>query len=315
MQFYKIDKDLVDRWLGTDNDRLVWWIDMLQMAAWKETTTNKIVLQKGQFVSTVQQLCCRWKSTAKKVRNYLDWLQQTGRIARETNNLFTVFTITEISGEKQEKGKRRANEGQTKGKRRANQLYEKSDDYDTQGANEGQTKGKRRANEGQTNIRILDKLDNYNINISTTPAPARARGDDFDWVDLANAYNAIMDEAGAAIPRIKGITEKRKAAVRARAREYGRDAIEDVFRKAARSPFLNGHGNRAFVADFDWMMRPNNFPKVLEGNYDELFKTDDYATNKQDNTSGNGGYERRRQQAMELVARLVGENQGIAAGH
>lgn len=71
-----------------------------------------------------------------------------------------------------------------------------------------------------------------------------------------------------AIKPISKITEKRKSAVRARLREFGKDAIATVIRKAAASDFLNGKNNRCWTADFEWLFRPNNFPKVLEGNYD-----------------------------------------------
>ncbi|MBR1525158.1 MAG: hypothetical protein IJ640_00660 [Prevotella sp.] len=36
---------------------------------------------------------------------------------------------------------------------------------------------------------------------------------------------------------------------------------------AADSMFLNGGGERGFCASFDWLFQPNNFLKVLEGNY------------------------------------------------
>ena len=31
---------------------------------------------------------------------------------------------------------------------------------------------------------------------------------------------------------------------------------------------MNGKNGKGWVASFDWMMCPTNFPKVLEGNYD-----------------------------------------------
>ena len=58
-------------------------------------------------------------------------------------------------------------------------------------------------------------------------------------------------------------------------REYGKDAVLTAIKKAAESDFLNGCGNKAFVASFDWIFRPTNFPKVLEGNYDNKEKKPD----------------------------------------
>ena len=114
------------------------------------------------------------------------------------------------------------------------------------------------------------------------------------------------------------MTDRRLTAVMARAREYGEDAVYEVITRAARSPFLNGGGNKVFVADFDWLMRPNTFPKVLEGNYDEIFINNpnnsknsnhdtDGRTGGPRDTEGDSGFEQRRAEAGALVARLLAE--------
>ena len=48
--------------------------------------------------------------------------------------------------------------------------------------------------------------------------------------------------------------------------------------KIKSSDFLCGKGGKGWVITFDWFVKPNNFIKVLEGNYD----------NKQDDGLGNG---------------------------
>jgi hypothetical protein len=39
--------------------------------------------------------------------------------------------------------------------------------------------------------------------------------------------------------------------------------------KVSRSAFLRGQNEKRWVITFDWLLKPNNFPKVLEGNYDD----------------------------------------------
>lgn len=80
-------------------------------------------------------------------------------------------------------------------------------------------------------------------------------------------FNRTMQEYGAQIPTITQIAGKRKQAVLARFKEYGKDKLRTAVLNAAKSPFLNGASEKPFVASFDWIFRPNNFPKVLEGNY------------------------------------------------
>lgn len=69
------------------------------------------------------------------------------------------------------------------------------------------------------------------------------------------------------LKEITAITEKRKGHLNARTKEHGIDAIYKVIDNVANSSFLRGENNRGWMANFDWVFRPNNFVKVLEGNY------------------------------------------------
>lgn len=61
---------------------------------------------------------------------------------------------------------------------------------------------------------------------------------------------------------------KRGGMLRARVKEYGVDAVLEAIEKVRTSAFLQGQNSRNFVITFEWFVKPNNFPKVLEGNYD-----------------------------------------------
>lgn len=69
------------------------------------------------------------------------------------------------------------------------------------------------------------------------------------------------------LPKIISLNDKRKKDIKKRLEEYGIEKIEEVFRKAEASDFLSGRAG-TFKASFDWLMKPSNFIKVLEGNYD-----------------------------------------------
>lgn len=55
--------------------------------------------------------------------------------------------------------------------------------------------------------------------------------------------------------------------LRARIREYGADSICDAIDSIRDSDFLMGRNKSGWQITFDWLIRPNNFPKVLDGNY------------------------------------------------
>lgn len=71
-------------------------------------------------------------------------------------------------------------------------------------------------------------------------------------------------------PKIKTIDGNRKTAVGARWRTYkSLEVFEELFTIAENTPFLKGANERNWSADFDWMMKPTNFSKILEHKYDD----------------------------------------------
>jgi len=60
---------------------------------------------------------------------------------------------------------------------------------------------------------------------------------------------------------------KRADCLRARLREYGEPAILEAIENVRTSDFLQGKNNKGWRITFDWFVLPSNFPKVLEGNY------------------------------------------------
>lgn len=91
--------------------------------------------------------------------------------------------------------------------------------------------------------------------------------DKIDFEKVRQQFNRLMQDK--AIPKLKGkIAGQRKAFFEARVREYGITSAYRVMIKAAESGFLNGGGRNGWLANFEWIFRSNNFPKVLDGYYD-----------------------------------------------
>jgi hypothetical protein len=86
-------------------------------------------------------------------------------------------------------------------------------------------------------------------------------------------FNEQLQAQGAIIKQVKNVTAQRKSTIEARARENGKEALKIVADKAAVSDFLNGKNDRGWLATFDWIMKPNNFVKVMEGNFDNATAT------------------------------------------
>lgn len=78
---------------------------------------------------------------------------------------------------------------------------------------------------------------------------------------------------------------ERHRLLRARFRQYGDDSFAEIVDKIKESDFLQGKNNKGWTVSFDWVIRPNNYPKVLEGNYDN-----------RNNVFGNGNKSKLEQQ-------------------
>ncbi|WP_302542329.1 helix-turn-helix domain-containing protein [uncultured Clostridium sp.] len=65
---------------------------------------------------------------------------------------------------------------------------------------------------------------------------------------------------------IKANTNRYKM-LKARINEFGIEKVIESIESINNSDFLKGQNDRAWIITFDWFIKPNNFTKVLEGNY------------------------------------------------
>lgn len=122
-------------------------------------------------------------------------------------------------------------------------------------------------------------------------AQKEEKADTPDFRKLADFFNDELRRNGSIIPTIRSIGGQRRSGTMARIREHGKPAFAEAVKKAAASDFLNGKNDRGWVADFDWIIKPNNFIKVLEGNYDNRQQNNNqrYGNTGKHNQRGKGG--------------------------
>ena len=82
------------------------------------------------------------------------------------------------------------------------------------------------------------------------------------------------------LPQIKQMSPGRRKAVKARLEENGAQSLAVVMKNVSESEFLQGKNGHGWHADFDWIFRPANYLKILEGNYNNK---QNHATDQQDN--------------------------------
>lgn len=120
------------------------------------------------------------------------------------------------------------------------------------------------------------------------------------WNDGVKKYGSAMKP----MRDMNGTT--RKNSVRARIRENGKKVFADTLIKALQSDFLNGKNDRSWIATFDWIILPNNFVKVRDGNYEcnQVTPLSNGTINQNGSTA-----ESRYTGAANLVSRLLEEGE------
>lgn len=130
------------------------------------------------------------------------------------------------------------------------------------------------------NTEIRDKsIENRDKNISTISKDIVCQTETvrLDISPIVDAWNSLSK-----ISAIKPISKlstssKRYQSLVARIKEYSIDSILKAIENIKESEFLQGNSNRGWIITFDWFVKPNNFHKVLEGQYtDHKGKNGDY---------------------------------------
>ena len=280
----KISRSIAEHWLWKDAEILKWWLDLLLMAAWKEhkelVGRQLVSLEKGQLIASLAYLCKRWKRSRPMVESFISNLEQDGMITKAVCNNISIITIANY------------------------ECYQTTNDayldaYQTDCESSGYIDGDTTpythldadpnadldttecttpyAHPYATNRRIVKNSNNIlkkenikernEVDSQNSPTFVATATQKIDYSKLLEFFNQTISESGSVIKEIRQLTERRKLAIQARARENGKESLMEVIKQAAKSDFLNGRNDRGWVADFDWLMRPNNFVKVLEGNY------------------------------------------------
>ena len=125
--------------------------------------------------------------------------------------------------------------------------------------NEKQVRNKRETNEKQMrNLPIIKEYKELKNDKNTTPAEEEQQS---EYKVFTEKWNALP------LHNIVSLKGKRLDMLRARVKEYGMDDVLKAIGIIQRSPFLLGQNNSRWQITIDWFLKPNNFPKVLEGNY------------------------------------------------
>lgn len=214
------------------------WVDLLLNANHEDKKImfdgSVVEVKRGEKITSIRQLSERWGWSTTKTKKFLNVLQSEKMLTYFSNSKKTTYTVVN---------------------------YNKYQDLNNSKSNTEVTQKKHRSNTEvtQKNTNNNDNNDNNDNNI------INILSNDKIFVVLLQKWNSLPD----VIPKISTLKKdtQRYKMLSQRLNEYGQDKVIEAINNIHNSPWLLGQNNRGWVATFDWFVRPNNFVKVLEGNY------------------------------------------------
>ena len=108
-------------------------------------------------------------------------------------------------------------------------------------------------------------IQSESLSESNNSSPAATTGVNApDYEKIVNLFNSICQ----GLPHIRDLTDRRRKAIRdaaQRVESYG--GWEKLFRTIQHSDFLTGRDGAWTNCGFDWILKPQNLTKIMEGNY------------------------------------------------
>ena len=237
---------ILEGWVGQSERYLKWWTWLRREASWTGKTVwynrQQIYLQPRQVLVTVNSLVKQWGVSKPTVIRFLQRLEAEKLIERQKDNHKTIITITAL--------------GWADSEVKSVVTSEVKVDSEVD-----------RQKYPQANLSpFIDK----NINNKASVGGARTREEEVaknDFDEIISFFNEQMKDKS--IPQVAIVTSERKQAFERLMAQTGvsTESVKQAIKNAAASDFLNGKGQKGWVASFDWMMVPQNFQKVLENNY------------------------------------------------
>ena len=274
--FICISRGIREHWVWNNPVFFKRWVELIMMANYDNREVafsfHRLMLQRGQLAVNLSYLSKIWHVSTQAVSKFLVKLEVSGMITRVVDDKVTVITICNYD------------------------RYQLKMGIVVDGSVDGVVNGEVDKVVNQTNKGnklIKETIKTSDEVLCQVPLeldmPEVAEKDYISWEKFVEFFNTAM--RGKTIPKIRGfhLAEHRKKAIRARFNEYGKDAVVEVVKKAAASTFLNGGGDKGFVADIDWMMGPRNFPKILDGFYDRRFSENGQNSNSNNSNSKDNG--------------------------
>ena len=254
--FVKIDRKITQwRWYHDANTFRVFF-HLIITANYEDKDFETITIKRGERVISYPKLAVELGLSERNVRTAIKHLKDTGEVTVKSHSKFSIVTINNYnqyqSYDRQLTGDRQADDRQVTGDRQASDNNERKIKKDKE-----------------------SKKDKEGVQ---PDKPAASSPSSSQINEVVNLYHKIC----ISYPKVAVISDELKSALKKLLGKYSVEQIRTVFETAEKSDFLKGVNKRDWQASFEWLIKENNFVKVLNGNYNNPQKYNSDGFNPED---------------------------------
>lgn len=122
--------------------------------------------------------------------------------------------------------------------------------------------------EKDTDIELEKEIEKENSYGDKSPKSERLK---IDFDKIKEYFNTYCTEFSA----IREMTDARKKTIKSFLKNHSESDLYMLFDTAQKSDFLTGNNTNGWTASFDWIIKPANAVKILEGNYNNRAKKEE----------------------------------------
>jgi hypothetical protein len=217
-----------------------------------------IKLQRGQLVTGRNQLSLETGISPQVIRSCLRRLKDVHFLTIQPTNRYSIITISKYDDyqipqpAEQPANEPTDNQPATSCQPTSNQQLTTNNNDNNKNNEDNEDKKKER-----------EPLETKSENVSKKNSDSLPASPKPDLEEISTRFAKLCPS----LPRVRVMHETRKRNLRSLLNKTTTDQLFEVFQLVSQSDFLTGVNDRGWKADFDWIIKPQNFYKILEGKY------------------------------------------------
>lgn len=254
----KLYRQIQEDWIWEDPVKLKWWLDILLSVNHKDTKVNIgnefYECKKGQSIKSLSTWASRWNTSKDTAKNFFRLLEKDGKILHENLQISTRITVCN---------------------------YDSCED-DLHGCLTPSLRSPYDClTQTETNNNVKNVKNEKNINTSAVgekPRTSRKRTHQplntetvldvkFGETLKVSEFLSYFNQNRGNMPQVIQISGAREEALKRILSLYTKKELFTVLKKSFASDFMQGK-TTSWVADLNWILRPDRFLEILEGKYD-----------------------------------------------